>query len=357
MKVKRITSITLIAMLAFVMVFAAACGNKSDQETPATEDTPVLEPVTLTMSMHDPETSNNGKFMQAWAQEVNEKTDGGVTINITFSEGLFSSKDVGQAVKDGAVDLGWMYTSYYPGQFPLTDVTTVPFAGFGDPVVTTNALWDLYEKYPQLQQEWTNYGQLLDLYGNPGMLFASASKEIAKPADVNGLTVRTPAGLVTDYVKALGGAPVVMGPPDLYEAISKNNIQAYIFEPAGITNFKLEEVTKYFTDLPIYDGAFGLVMNQAKFDALPQEYKDVILATTQKDGSLKAAQDFKDSAENAKTVIADAGGTWIEVADKDAWVTQAAPMQKAWPATITIDGFDAQAYLDDAIAIANSYSK
>jgi TRAP-type C4-dicarboxylate transport system substrate-binding protein len=249
-----------------------------------------------------------------------------------------------------------MYTSYYPGQFPLTDVTTVPFAGFGDPVVTTNTLWDLYEKYPELQKEWSNYGKLLDLYGNPGMLFASAKKEIQKPGDVKGLTVRTPAGLVTDYVQALGGSPIVMGPPDLYEAIQKNNIQAYIFEPAGITNFKLEEVTSYFTDLPIYDGAFGLVINQAKFDGLPQEYQDAILETTQKAGSLKAAENFKAAAETAKKTIADAGVTWIEVADKDAWVNQAAPMQAAWPASITVPNFDAKAFLDDAISIANSYN-
>ncbi|MDR2610401.1 MAG: hypothetical protein LBC58_02985, partial [Clostridiales Family XIII bacterium] len=147
MKARKFTVLALIAMLTFVTVFAVACGDKKDAETPA--DTPEdtqqeeqkdLPPVTLTMSMHDPETSNNGQFMAAWAKEVNEKTNGGVTINITYSEGLFSSKDVGQAVQTGGVDIGWMYTSYYPGQFPLTDVTTVPFAGFGDPVVTTNTL-------------------------------------------------------------------------------------------------------------------------------------------------------------------------------------------------------------------------
>jgi TRAP-type C4-dicarboxylate transport system substrate-binding protein len=359
MKARKFSIFAVAALLAFVTVFAAACGgDNNDADTPADDggDAAALQPVTLVMSMHDPAESNNGKFMQAWADEVNAKTNGGVTINITFSSALFEAKDVGQAVQTGGVDLGWMYTSYYPGQFPLTDVTTVPFAGFGDPVVTTNTLWDLYDKYPELQQEWANYGKLLDLYGNPGMLFASAEKKIEKPGDVNGLTIRTPAGLVTDYVQALGGAPVVMPPPDLYEAIQKKNIQAYIFEPAGITNFKLQEVTKYFTDLPIYDGAFGLVMNQAKFDGLPEEYQAVILETTQRAGSLKAAEDFKAAAEAAKTTIADAGGEWITVANKDEWVQQAAPMQAAWPATITLPGFDAKAFLDEAISIANSYN-
>jgi TRAP-type C4-dicarboxylate transport system substrate-binding protein len=360
MKTLKFAIFVVIAILAFAAVFATACGDKEDTppaDTPsANTDEQPLEPVSLSMSMHDPETSNNGKFMADWAREVNEKTNGGVTINITYSGGLFSSKDVGQAVQTGSVDIGWMYTSYYPEQFPLTDVTTIPFAGFGDPVITTNTLWDLYDKYPQLAQEWSNYGRLLDLYGNPGMLFASTEKEIQAPADIKGLTISAPAGFITEYVKALGGVPVVIEPSGLLEAVQKNNIRAYVFEPIGITNFKLETATKYFTDFPIYDGAFGLVMNQAKFDSLPQEYKDVILETTQRTGSLKAAEDLKTVAENSKKVISDAGGIWIEVRDKDAWVKQAVPMQEAWPGNVKLDGFDAEAFLGDAINIADSYN-
>jgi TRAP-type C4-dicarboxylate transport system substrate-binding protein len=354
--------ILAIMMVASFTLMSACGGDKADEAAtpPATTDSgdgdaaPAPEQITLSLSMHDPIASSNGQFLQSWADEVNQKTNGGLTINIQGDAVLAASGEVGQAVEGGTVDIGWVYTGYYAGQFPLTDVTTVPLAGFGDPVVTTNTLWDLYEKTPELQAEWGNF-KLLDLYGNPGMLFAGIEKKIETPADVKGLAIRTPAGLVTDFVTALGGIAKPVPPPDIAEQINSNQIQGYIFEPAGIVNISLQDMTKYITDMPIYYAAFGLVMNQAKFDSLPPEYQAALEETTQRAGSIKAAENFKASAEAAKTTIADAGGEWLTVSDTAAWQAIADPIIAKWPASITVDGFDAAAYLADAQAIAASY--
>lgn len=67
-------------------------------------------------------------------------------ITIHPSGSLAAAADVAEMVEAGAVDIGWVFTSFYPGQFSLTDVTTAPMIGFGDAVVTTNVLWDLYDK-------------------------------------------------------------------------------------------------------------------------------------------------------------------------------------------------------------------
>jgi TRAP-type C4-dicarboxylate transport system substrate-binding protein len=365
---KRLLLVILSIMMVASLSLMSACGDKADKTDstapagdtatpPAGDDTaaPPAEKVTLTLSMHDPIASSNGQFLQSWADEVSEKTNGGLTINIQGDAVLAASGEVGEAVEGGTVDIGWLYTGYYAGQFPLTDVTTVPLAGFGDPVVTTNTLWDLYEKTPELQAEWSNF-KLLDLYGNPGMLFAGTEKKIETPADVKGLALRCPPQpLITEFVTELGGIAKPVAPPDIAEQINSNQIQGYIFEPAGIVNFSLQDMTKYFTDYPLYDAAFGLVMNQAKFDSLPAEYQAVLEETTQKAGSIKAAENFKASAEAAKATIADAGGEWLTVTDTAAWQAIADPIIAKWPATITLDGFDASAYLADAQSIAASY--
>lgn len=306
--------------------------------------------------MHDPVTSSNGKFYQAWADEISKATDGHVKITLYGSATLASAADVGAMVESGGVDIGWVYTSFYKGQFPLSDVLTLPLSGFGDPVVGTNVLWDLYEKYPQLAAEWDSF-KLLNLYANPGMIFCSSGKPIDSVDDLNGLVMRTPAGPITDYVTKLGASPIVMPPPDIYEAMQKNNISSYIFEPAGITNFKLQDVTEYFTDLPLYDGAFGLVMNIDKWNALPAEYQEAIMSVSGKTGSLMAAEDFKASADAAKKVISDAGCTWVTVSDAELAAFQAAAdeINAAWAKGITTDKLDGQAFLDEAIALAGKY--
>ena len=354
----------VLTILVFVMVFAlCACGPKTDGgSSPATGSSggtsaaPAGTNYEFSLSMHDPVTSSNGIFYQKWADDISAATDGHVKITLYGSATLASAADVGAMVESGGVDIGWVYTSFYKGQFPLTDVLTLPLSGFGDPVVGTKVLWDLYEKYPQLASEWDSF-KLLNLYANPGMIFCSADKPIDSTDDLKGLVLRTPAGPITDYVKKLGASAIVMGPPDIYEAMQKKNISAYIFEPAGVTNFKLQDVTKYFTDMPLYDGAFGLVMNLDKWNALPKEYQDAIMSVSGKDGSLKAAEDFKTSAEAAKKVISDAGCTWVTVSATDlaAFQSAADDISAAWSKTITIDKFDAKAFLDDAVALAGKY--
>jgi TRAP-type C4-dicarboxylate transport system substrate-binding protein len=370
--VRKLLTLILALTLAFALT---ACGGKpaetsaspsaaaSPDDTaspspvstsePSAEELPYFE---LSLSMHDPVTSSNGLFWQAWADEISAATDGHVKITLYGSSTLASAADVGAMVETGGADIGWVYTSFYKGQFPLTDVLTLPLSGFGDPVIGTNVLWDLYDKYPQLAAEWDSF-KLLNLYANPGMIFCSSGKPIDSVDDLNGLVMRTPAGPITDYVTKLGASPIVMPPPDIYEAMQKNNISAYIFEPAGITNFKLQDVTKYFTDLPLYDGAFGLVMNIDKWNSLPAVYQEAIMSVSGKAGSLKAAEDFKASAEAAEKTITDAGCTWVTVSDTDlaAFQTAADEINAAWAAGLTADGFDGQAFLDEAIALAEKY--
>jgi len=384
---KTLRSVVLL-VAALVMVLAlVACGDDGTTETTAATTATTAAPTETTaattattsapattattaaagafddfdyyefsLSMHDPATSNNGKFYQAWADALLEATDGHVKVVLYPSSALAAAADVGEMVETGAVDIGWVFTSFYPGQFPLTDVTTIPMVGFGDALVSTNTLWDLYDKYPELQEEWADY-KMLNLYGNPGMLFCSADKPIEKPEDLQGLVMRTPAGPITALVTNLGASPVVMAPPDMYEALEKKNITAYVFEPAGITNFKLEEVTKYFLDMPLYDGAFGLVMNWDKWDSLPPEFQAIIEGMTGRTGSLAAAQDFSDAAAGAHKTISDAGGEWLTPTPEAVAAFQAAAddVAAAWPATIKVEGFDANAFMQDAVNIAKGY--
>ena len=341
---KKIVSL----LLAVAMVLAVLC------VTAAAADDKVYE---LTLSMHDPKTTANAIYIQSWIDAIDEATDGHVKITLYDNATLSAATDIGDNVKAGAVDIGWLYTSYYAGQFPLTDVINLPMQGFGDPVVSTNVLWDLMDKYPQVADEWSGF-KLLMLYGNPGMIFATADKPIASKADLQGLTIRCPSGGITDVLTAWGASPIAMAPPDLYEAVEKKNIDGYIFEPAGICNFSLQEITKYYTDYPMYDGPFALIMNLEQWNRLPEEYQQIIDGLSGKEASLGAAQAFADDVVAKRDVITEAGGEFVEMTDEAVAELQvdADAYAETWVAEKTTDGFDAAAYLADAKAFAESYA-
>ena len=346
----------LSAALVFAMILALGLGltGCGDSKTGSADDSKVYE---LTLSMHDAKTTANAVYMQAWIDKVAEATDGHVKITLYDNATLSAATDIGDNVKAGSVDIGWLYTSYYAGQFPLSDVINLPMQGFGDPLVSTEVLWALSDKYEEVASEWDDF-KLLMLYGNPGMIFASADKPITTVADLKGMTVRCPSGAITDVLTAWGASPVTMAPPELYEAIEKKNIDAYIFEPAGICNFSLEEITKYYTDFPLYDGPFALIMNKEKWESLPEEYQKAIEELSGKEASMGAAQAFADDVAAKREQIVAAGGEFVEVTDEAAaeFAVAADAYAETWVESMSKDGFDAAAYLADAKAFAEEFA-
>lgn len=332
---------------------AAPGGESTTTTAAATKDLGDFE---FSLSVHDPVVSNNTQFWQSWADKIGAATDGHVKIVIYPSAQLAAAPDVGEMVETGGVDIGWLFTPFYKGQFPLTEVASIPMVGFDNGSLATNVLWDLYAKYPELQKEWSNY-KLLNLYGIPASIFGTVGKPIATPADVKGMVLRSPAGQVTDLVTKLGGSPVVMAPPDMYEALEKKNIGGYIFEPAGIQNFKLQEVTDYYTDLPIYIGVFGLVMNSDKWNSLPPEYQAVIESFSGREGSLAASANMQEAADKGHQVFIDAGAEWVTptAEAKAAFAAVAGEVGAAWPSLVKIPGFDGAAYMADALSILGTY--
>ena len=352
---KRTIAVLLMLVLTLgLFACLSACGNKDKGGAPAADD----KVYTFTLSMHDPKTTANAVYIQSWIDSIDKATNGHVKITLYDNATLSAATDIGDNVKSAAVDIGWLYTSYYAGQFPLSDVINMPMQGFGDPVVSTEVLWALAEKYPQVEKEWGDF-KLLMLYGNPGMILCSAEKPIQGIDDLKGMTIRCPSGAITDVLNAWGASPVTMAPPDLYEAIEKKNINGYIFEPAGICNFSLQEITSYYTDYPLYDGPFALIMNKAQWDSLPKEYQDIIDGLSGKAASLGAANAFAADVAAKREVITAAGGQFVELpaASVAEMQTAADSYAETWISKMSKDGFDAAAYLADAKAFAAQFGK
>lgn len=344
---KRILALVLALSMCLSLAACGGGGGDSGDDT-------VYE---FNLSMHDPLTSNNGKFYQNWADEISEATNGRVKITLFGSGTLAAGPDVADMVEGGGVDIGWIYTGFYANQYPLSEVTTLVLEGFETCEATTEALWDLYEETPELQEEWGNY-KLLTLYANPANLIMTKDKPVTSLADMKGRTLRSPAGVISSAVSLWGGSPIMMAPGDIYQALEKNNISGAVFEPAGVVNFTLQEQLKYFAEMPLFQGVFALVMNQEKWDALPADLQEAIMEVSGRAGSLAAAADFEAAANQAKDTIKAAGGEFYEVdpAVVAEFKAACASTSDEWAAAHTADGFDGAAYVERARELLAKYN-
>lgn len=342
-------SISVVLILSLIMLPLAGCGKK-DIASSDDSSKDSSEIIKLSFATYDPVQSGNTIYQQEWAQKIKEATNGKVEITLYPGGTLAAATDILDAVKTGACDMGWVFTSFYPGQFPLTDIATLPMLGINSATQATNMLWDLYESTDELKKEYEDF-QMLMLYTNNPNIIATSDKPVQSLSDLKGLKLRSPAGASTDMVTAWGGTPILMGPGDMYQSIEKGVIEGCVFEYSGIGSFKLNEVLKNYTEMPIFVGPFMVLMNKEKWDSLPEDVKTAISSLSNKETSLGAAKVFEDAAAKVRETIVSNGGNMITVTDEvyNEFKNAAAEYNSAWCDQHKTSEFDVETYYKKAL--------
>ena len=359
MKKRNLLRTSGILVLVVIMVMMTACLGSGNKDAADGGGASEGETVVLQLTMHDPETSRVGKGMQAWADEVKEKSGGSLEIKVNGSGSLASGPDALDYVKKGSADIGWVYTMFNPGQFTLAEVVAIPMTGFVHPVQTANTLWDLQEEFPELKAELNNGMKLLECYGNPANFLSTVDKPITSLADIKGMPLRAPAGGISDVLALWGANPMAVPAGEVADALQKGTVTGASWEWQGIEAFKLYEHLKYYMDsMTIYDGVFVVVMNQDKYDSLSDDQKKVIDETTGREGSIAFGQLFHDAANDSKEVVLGAGGEQVEVP-----AAAVAEFQKiadeyaaGWADRVSADkGIDGKAFLARAVELGKKH--
>jgi tripartite ATP-independent transporter DctP family solute receptor len=110
--------------------------------------------------------------------------------------------------------------------------------------------------------------------------FYTTSKPIRTPDDLKGLKIRTiQSPVMFDTINTLGASATPMSFGELYLALKSGVVDGAENAPDAIWYAKQHEVTKYFSVTNHFRTPVMVVMNKAKFDALPEEYKEIIMET------------------------------------------------------------------------------
>lgn len=312
----------------------------------------------LSFATYDPITSNQTKIHQEWADHIKKATNGKVEITVFAGGSLASSTEILDAVKTGAADMGWIYSPLYPGQFKVTEAIALPLLGVETAQQAANVLWDLYAENKALQNELNKDYKVLFLYTNPSSLIATGSKVVKTVGDLKGMKLRAPAGTATNMLVRWGGTPIAMGPGDIYQAMEKGVLDGYILEYTGIQSYKLDEVTKYYTEILFFVGPFMTIINQKTFNSLPDDLRQIVERESGRKMSLRLAKAFQDDwATSREKIIARGKSTMINPTGSDLTTFQKAANGYAdeWVKANGTPEFDARAYLNRVQELITKY--
>jgi TRAP-type C4-dicarboxylate transport system substrate-binding protein len=189
---------------------------------------------------------------------------------------------------------------------PLAEVITLPSLPFSTAEKGSEVLWKLYEKFPAIQKEFAEVKPLLLWTSDPYILITT-KKQVKTLEDIKGLKIRATGGPPTEQIKALGAVPTLIPMPDNYQALDKGVIDGMGAPWEAIHGFRLYEVAKYYTIVPLSAVYFSLAMNKEKWNSLPKDIQDAIMSVSGLAGSRNFGKNAYDAAQQGVMEMAKAG--------------------------------------------------
>ncbi len=268
-------------------------------------------------------------FIVPWTEQVSACTDGEVKFEI-YPGGtqLGNVAKQQELVTSGVVDIAHGLHGIPRGRFPRTSLIELPFMT-DDAGAASETLWALYPDY--LADEYKGL-KVLALHAHNGGLIHTASKKVATMEDLEGLRLRTPSPAISAMLTELGAVPQGLPPAAVYESIQKGVIDGTVFPWDPVKSFGLNEVLNYHLEAGTYTVPFFFVMNQNKFDGLPENVRNCIDEASG-EALVKKFGDWWDQWDAAGRSEAEAAGHEIATLspeEREKWREALQPMIEAY---------------------------
>ena len=243
---------TLLAVCT-VLALCAGCGSKKEETPAASEsnETPAASTETVVLRLANSHNAEHitSQACQMFADLVNEKTDGRITIECHFAGELGDERSTIEQCQFGGLDFTRVSSGASAEFAPLMNALQMPYE-----YTSVDHLFEVLDG--EIGQEVFETFKANNLVGitylHPGSRnFFNAKKEIHTPADLAGMKIRvSESDLMLTLMDSLGGIGVGLPFNDTYSSIqtgvvdgAENNMTSYI-------EMSFWEVAPYWT----YDG-------------------------------------------------------------------------------------------------------
>lgn len=257
---------------------------------------------------------------------VTKATNGQVTFQHFPSEQLGKAKDMAQLTALGVMDLAYIVPSYSSDKFPLTAVAELPGI-FETECQGSLAFYKISHNGGVLETREFGPNQLRPLVtiALPAYQIQLATGRVIKSAkDLEGLKVRTTGGAMDLMMRSIGGIPVRMAAPEIYESLTRGTLDGMIFSYQSSVSYEFGKLLKSGTEGQNFGTAiFTYSMGETKFKSLPENVRKALVEAGEQT-TREGCKRFEDGEKIATDKIKSQGMKVIEFGPDDKKVFDAA---------------------------------
>ncbi len=219
-----------------------------------------------------------------WAKAVDERTKGGLKIEVFHSAQLGVEEDIIEQIRQGA-NIGQNTDSARLGNYiPGIAIMNGPY--FAENLEEVAKLRKSPTVNKWLDELASKYGlKVVSFNWVQGYRHFFTNKPIKTPADLKGMRIRTPpAPIWQESIRALGAEPVAMAFGDMYPGLQQKAIDGVELVYNNIPGARFYEVLKYANETGHIMLINFEVISAKFFNSLPAEYQKILVEECDKAG-------------------------------------------------------------------------
>ncbi len=237
------------------------------------------KPIVFKFACDNPEPTPYSQGQDWFLKEVEKRSEGRIKFQRFWSGSLAPSSALMDGVSTGVVDIAALVSGYWPAKVPLSTVCTMPGLNW-DLWVGLRAGQDFF-RLPALEEEWNRLNLKVVSVISTSNYQILSTEPIQGLSDFKGKKIRC-MGLQAELMKALGGVPVGIVAPEIFDALDRGTIDGVAAPPSFVTAFAFHQAAKNYSNLGLgTGGAWPLAMNLKKWNSLPPDLQQVFMDVNQ----------------------------------------------------------------------------
>ncbi len=294
-----------------------------------------------------------GMQMQFWAEELEKRTEGQVTVN-TFPGGtLLTASNMLDGVLNGVADIGLTTTSYEPARFPLLNMIGDINGLDINAEVASQVAYQLVQEFPQEQFNLEDFKVITVFTSEPGYL--QTRNEVRTLEDLTGLEIRVPGE--SETMRSLGAVPIGMSQAETGEALQAGIVQGIASSRETLMDLQYARYLDYIVDYPLSNVIMLAVMSRQRWDSLPA---DVQLAIDQLGAEAsRFAGHYLDNHVQESLAWSqenhDLNVITLDEEEQARWAARLDPLNARYIEQIDAQGLPAQALYDRMLELIEQY--
>lgn len=295
-----------------------------------------------------------------FVRAVEEESGGRIEVALKPLGGYGKPAELFNMAEKGDIDIAAAVQGYNPGRFPQSSVMELPLM-FENSVAASQAMMTLY-KEGLLDKDYASV-KVLGLYVLPPYPIFTTGRKLETVKSFRGMRIRSPSVTVGLALSKLGAIPLGIPLNMIGDTLANDILDAIAFGWDNITSTKgapgkfLVDQVSVGIDVKLAAPALMIVMNRAKWDALPADLKAII--EKHAPGLSLGSAAMREEAEVAakKRLAADSGFTVINFSDAQRADLKRVmgPAIEDWKASMAKRGIDGERLYARARELIDQY--